>query len=189
LNPLTPLFSWRRRDADAQKLYGSIVAQARLPVFYQVLGVPDTLEGRFVVLSLSLFGVLNRLKTYGAEARALSQQLMNEFSADMETVLRELGVGDLTMPKKVRKLAASSAALLQSYEKAFAEGEGALASTITAALPLDGLSSEAAGERLAHYVTGVIQRLGYQSLSAIRAGNVEFLEFPVRDTDRTQVES
>jgi cytochrome b pre-mRNA-processing protein 3 len=176
LNPLTPLFSWRGKDTGAKKLYGAIVAQARLPVFYQAFGVPDTLEGRFIVLSLNLFAVLHRLKTYGAEARSLSQALMDEFSADMETVLRELGVDDLSIPKKVRKLASSSAALLQDYEEAFAGGEEALASRIAAALPLDGSCAEAAGERLAHYVTGVIRQLGNQSLSAIRDGKVEFPE-------------
>jgi cytochrome b pre-mRNA-processing protein 3 len=97
LNPLAPLFSWRRKDASAQKLYGAIVAQARLPVFYQSFGVPDTLQGRFVLLSLNLFAVLHRLKAEGAKAQDLAQELMDQFSADMETVLREIGVGDLSI--------------------------------------------------------------------------------------------
>jgi len=134
LNPPDPLFSWRRKDASAQKLYGAIVAQARLPVFYQSFGVPDTLEGRFVLLSLNLFAVLHRLKAGGAEAQDLAQELMDQFSADMETVLREVGVGDLSIPKKMRGLVASSAALLQSYEEAYAAGEGAVAGTIARSL-------------------------------------------------------
>jgi cytochrome b pre-mRNA-processing protein 3 len=121
LSPLTPLFSWRHKDLGAQKLYGAIVAQARLPVFYQAFGVPDTLEGRFVVLSLNLFAVLHRLKA-DREAQALAQELIDQFSADMETVLREIGVGDISIPKKVRRLAASSAGLLQSYEEALLAG-------------------------------------------------------------------
>jgi len=114
LSPLIPLFSWREKDLGAEKLYGAIVAQARLPVFYQGFGVPDTLEGRFVVLSLNLFAVLLRLKA-DAETRDLAQELMDQFTADMETVLRELGIGDLSIPKKMRGLAASCAALLQGY--------------------------------------------------------------------------
>ena len=93
------------------------MAQARLPVFYQAFGVPDTLEGRFIVLSLNLFAVLHRLKAHGAEARDLAQELMDQFSADMETVLRELGVSDLGIPKKMRRLAASITALLQATMK------------------------------------------------------------------------
>ena len=93
---------WRRKEKTAEKLYGAIVAQARLPVFYQEFGVPDTLEGRFAVLSLNLFAVLHRLKGEGAQGRALSQELADRFKDDMETVLRELGVSDLRIPKKMR---------------------------------------------------------------------------------------
>lgn len=179
MSPLTPLFSWRHKDLGAQKLYGAIVAQARLPVFYQAFGVPDTLEGRFVVLSLNLFAVLHRLKADGGEAHALAQQLIDQFSADMETVLREIGVGDISIPRK--GLAASSAGLLQSDEEAFAGGDGGLASAIAEALPLDRLVAKAAGERLAHYVKGVVRHLETESLSALRAGDVEFLEISRED--------
>jgi cytochrome b pre-mRNA-processing protein 3 len=95
------------------------VAQARLPVFYQEFGVPDTLEGRFVVLSLNLFAVLHRLKGEDAQGKALSQDLADRFKDDMETVLRELGISDLRIPKKMRGLARSSAALLRAYEEAY----------------------------------------------------------------------
>jgi cytochrome b pre-mRNA-processing protein 3 len=176
LNPLAPLFSWRHKDAGAQKLYGAIVAQARLPVFYQSFGVPDTLQGRFILLSLNLFAVLRRLKAEGTEAHDLAQKLVDQFSADMETVLREMGVGDLSIPKKVRGLAASSAALLQSYEEGFAAGEGVVAGIIAEALPLEGTLAEAAGGRLAHYLEGVVQRLEKEPLSALSAGEVRFPE-------------
>jgi cytochrome b pre-mRNA-processing protein 3 len=176
LNPPDPLFSWRRKDTSAQKLYGAIVAQARLPVFYQSFGVPDTLQGRFVLLSLNLFAVLHRLKAGGAEAHDLAQQLVDQFSADMETVLREVGVGDLSIPKRMRGLAASSAALLQSYEEGFAAGEGAVAGAIAEALPLEGTLAEAAGGRLAHYLEGVVQHLEKEPLSALSAGEVRFPE-------------
>jgi cytochrome b pre-mRNA-processing protein 3 len=176
LSPLTPLFSWRHKNLGAQKLYGAIVAQARLPVFYQDFGVPDTLEGRFVVLSLNLFAVLRRLKSGGGEAHDLGQELIDQFSADMETVLREIGVGDFSIPKKVRRLAASSAGLLQGYEEAFADGEGALAAAIAAALPPGCEGAEAVGEQLAHYLKGVVRHLDIEPLSAFRTGNVKFPE-------------
>ena len=121
---------WRRNDTIAAKLYGAIVAQARLPVFYQDLGVPDTLDGRFLMLSLHLFAVLHRLKEEGPAAAGLAQELSDRFSADMETVLREIGVGDLSIPKKVRGLAALSAALLQAFEEAVAAGDEAVAAAI-----------------------------------------------------------
>ncbi len=161
---------------SAVKLYGSIVAQARLPVFYQDFGVPDTLEGRFVLLSLHLFAVLHRLKAEGRIARDLAQDLTDRFSEDMETVLRELGVSDLKIPKKVRGLAASSAALLQAYEEAFALGDEALAAAIAASLPLEGASAGAAGGRLAPYLKGVVRHLEAEAFAGLSVGELEFPE-------------
>ena len=197
LNPLSSL--WRRDDTSAAKLYGAIVAQARLPVFYQGFGVPDTLEGRFLVLSLHLFATLHRLKaegpksegpksegpksegaksegakSEGAKALELAQDLIDRFGADMETVLREIGVGDLSIPKKVRGLAASGASLLQAYEEALAEGNEALAAAITEALPPGQEPSGAVGRRLAHYLKGVVGLLQAQDFAALSAGEMRF---------------
>ncbi len=147
---------------------------ARLPVFYQGFGVPDTLEGRFVVLSLQLFAVLHRLKAEGEAAGTLAQDLVDRFGADMETVLREIGVGDLSIPKKVRVLAASSAALLQAYEEALAEGDAALAAVVAEALPLDPKASGAVGSRLAHYLRETLRLLRTQDFARLCAGDVRF---------------
>ena len=166
---------WRSEASTTEKFYGAIVAQARLPVFYQGFGVPDTLEGRFVVLSLNLFAVLLRLKA-DAETRDLAQELMDQFTADMETVLRELGIGDLSIPKKMRGLAASCAALLQGYEKALESGDGALATTIAEALSLEGPAAEAAGRHLAYYLKGVVRRLDTEPLAGLQSGEVKFPE-------------
>ncbi len=169
LNPLAALLPWRRRRAQADDLYGAIVARARLPVFYQRLGVPDTLEGRFVVLTLHLFAVLHRLNAGGPQAPEMAQELADRFSADMDTVLRELGVSDLKVPKKVRGLAASGAALMQSYEAALTEGEGALAAAIAHALPLDAPAAKAVSGRLASYVMKMVRHLEAQPLQDLGA--------------------
>jgi cytochrome b pre-mRNA-processing protein 3 len=174
LNPLDRLAPWRRRNPDAAKLYGAIVAQARLPVFYQSLEVPDTLEGRFLTLSMHLFAVLHRLKRGGPLARDLAQDLTDRFTADMETVLREIGVGDLGIPKKMRGLAASSAALLQAYEDALPAGEAAVAAALGQALPQRQRPSEAASRRLAHYLIALVHDLAAQSVAALDAGEVRF---------------
>ena len=184
LNPLSSLSLWRRDDTSATKLYGAIVAQARLPVFYQGFGVPDTLEGRFLMLSLHLFATLHRLKAEGPKpgepkpgepkALDLAQDLIDRFGADMETVLREIGVGDLSIPKKLRGLGASGASLLQSYEEALAEGDEALAAAIAHALPLEEGASGAAGRRLAHYLRGVVGLLQAQDFAALSAGEMRF---------------
>ncbi len=169
---------WRRKEKTAEKLYGAIVAQARLPAFYQEFGVPDTLPGRFVVLSLNLFAVQHRLKAEGAQTQVLSQELADRFKDDMETVLRELGISDLRIPKTVRGLAASSAALLSAYEQAFAAHDRALAEAIARALPLEGMEAEAAGGRLAHYLRESIRRLEREPYAALAAGTLEFAQVP-----------
>jgi cytochrome b pre-mRNA-processing protein 3 len=176
LNPLNRLAPWRRRNPDAARLYGAIVAQARLPVFYQSLEVPDTLEGRFLTLSVHLFAMLHRLKREGQAARSLAQDLTDRFTSDMETVLCEIGVGDLSIPKTMRGLAASSAALLQAYEDALPAGEAAVAAALNQALPQHQRLSEAATRRLAHYLLALVHGLDAQSVAALDAGHVQFPE-------------
>jgi hypothetical protein len=126
---------WRSEASTTEKLYGAIVAQARLPVFYRSFGVPDTLQGRFTLLALHLFAVLHRLKSGGPEGSALAQDLVDRFSQDMETVLRELGVSDMRVPQSMRRLAAASKDLFQDYEAALASDESALAHAIAERQP------------------------------------------------------
>ncbi len=176
MNPFDPLIAWRRRKPDARELYGAIEAQARLPVFYQGFGVPDSLDGRFAVLAAHLFVVLQRLHTLGEDGAVVAQALADRFSDDMETVLRELGVGDMGVPKKMRKLARSSASLLQAYGEAFAMGEDSFAAALAGSLPLDGEAAEAAGRRLASYLTDAVRLLASQDLASLETGRVEFPE-------------
>jgi len=167
---------WRRKEKTAEKLYGAIVAQARLRVFYQEFGVPDSLEGRFLILSLNLFAVLHRLKREGPQAAILIQELADHFKEDMETVLRELGVSDLRIPKTMRRLATSSAALLQAYEGALRRGRGALAIAIADASPLEGDLARAVGARLAHYLEESVQCLEREPYAVLCGGTLRFPE-------------
>ncbi len=175
LKPLAALLPWHRKEPQADQLYGAIVARARLPIFYQGFGVPDSLEGRYVMLSLHLFAVLHRLKQAGTkEAARMAQDLSDSFSADMETVLRELGVGDLAVPKKMRALIASGAGQFESYKRALSAGEGALQEAIASALPGETADAKAASRELAHYLLKVVQRLEDKPVGGLCAGKVSF---------------
>jgi cytochrome b pre-mRNA-processing protein 3 len=176
LNPLDRLRQWRSGASNSEKLYGAIVAQARLPIFYRSLGVPDTLEGRFTLLSLHLFVVLHRLKAEGAEGAGIVQGLVDRFSQDMETVLRELGVSDIRIPKRMRGLAASSMSLLQSYEGAFAKGQSALAEAIEATLPDGTANRELSSRALASYLWASAVALEQQTFASLNEGAIEFPE-------------
>lgn len=85
-------------------LYSAIVAQSRQPVFYAEWGVPDTLTGRFDMISLHMALVLRRLQTQGATCRDFSQALFDLFFKDMDRSLREMGVGDISVPKRIAKM-------------------------------------------------------------------------------------
>jgi cytochrome b pre-mRNA-processing protein 3 len=176
LTPLARLLRSRLTPSNTDKIYGAIVAQARLPVFYRIFGVPDTIDGRFVVLSLHLFTLLNRLQAEGPQTWGPAQALMNQFKTDMETVLREVGIGDLAIPKRVRALASSSHALLEAYAAALAAGKPALAAAIAESLPLEAEAARAASEPLASYVWASVDTLRRQPLTSLLAGEFHFQE-------------
>ena len=105
-----------------ERLYGGIVAQSRHPYFYAVLSVPDTPEGRFEMLVLHTVLVCHRLKGGSEAERAMSQDVFDAFLADMDAAMREMGVGDLTVPKRMKKIGVQPSFLmnhLRLYGAAF----------------------------------------------------------------------
>lgn len=91
-------------ETITQRLYAQIVAQARQRAFYSDFGVPDSLDGRFNMIVLHNFLLFNRLQSSNAAAQALSQEVFDLFRLDMDHCLRELGVGDTTVPKRMKKM-------------------------------------------------------------------------------------
>jgi cytochrome b pre-mRNA-processing protein 3 len=87
-----------------QRLYAAVVAQARAPALYARLGAPDTPDGRFEVYTLHVLLVLERLKGQGARAAVVSQACFDAYLSGLDHGLRELGVGDLSVGKTMRKL-------------------------------------------------------------------------------------
>src|SRR4051812_46321929 len=135
--------------ATIEAIYGMIVAQAREPAFYAAFGVPDTVDGRFDMLLLHLWMVLRRLLRSG-DGGELSQMLFDHFCADMDGNLREMGVGDLTVPKRMQKFGEAFYGRSMAYDTALAAGAAALAE----ALCKNVLNSRDAAQarRLARYV-------------------------------------
>jgi cytochrome b pre-mRNA-processing protein 3 len=121
----------RREAAIAHSLYGAIVTQAREPVFYRDFGVADTVDGRFDMIVLHAFLVFEKLKSLGPKGAALAQDVVDLFFLDMDRSLREMGVGDLAVPKRVRTMAESFAGRSTAYHDAVAKGDrGAFAVAI-----------------------------------------------------------
>jgi cytochrome b pre-mRNA-processing protein 3 len=111
---LAKLFTRAKPDPSAA-LYAAIVAAARQPRFYAECGVPDTMDGRFDILVLHMFLVLDRLHAEGPSAADFTQKLTDRFFAELDAALREVGVGDLTVGKKVRKMAEAFYGRVSAY--------------------------------------------------------------------------
>jgi cytochrome b pre-mRNA-processing protein 3 len=123
------LAAWFRRsprEADARRLYAGLVEQARAPAFYDQLGVPDSLDGRYEMLALHMALTLRRLKREGAATAALAQALFDQMFADMDRSLREIGVGDLSVGKRVKEMARGLYGRIAAYEAGIAGSDPAL---------------------------------------------------------------
>ena len=117
---LDRFFRPRVTQAMGQKLYVGVVAQARTPELYEGYGVPDTVEGRFELYTVHVFLLLDRLRAHGSRASETSQSLFDTYLSALDDALREMGVGDLSVGKKMRKLGEAFYGRVKSYESAFA---------------------------------------------------------------------
>jgi cytochrome b pre-mRNA-processing protein 3 len=129
--PLKAILAGPGRDVrdSAAMLYARAVEQARRPEFYSGLGVPDTLDGRFEMIALHVFLLLHRLKQSG-EAAALAQALFDVMFQDMDQNLREIGVGDLSVGKRVKTMAKALYGRCAAYEAGLVEGDASLAAAL-----------------------------------------------------------
>ncbi len=114
-----PLFRRTPRPDTISILYGMIVAQARLPCFYRDYAVADTVNGRFDLIVLHLALVLDRLAQDSA-LQSLGQGVFDRFCQDMDHNLREMGIGDLKVPKEMRRMGEAFYGRAQAYREALA---------------------------------------------------------------------
>jgi cytochrome b pre-mRNA-processing protein 3 len=134
---------WRKllggKPDQGESLYASLVEAARAEHFYRDMGVPDTVDGRFDMIVVHMFLMLNALKGDAAGLDTLRQSLTDAFFKDMDRSLREMGVGDLSVGKKVRKMAEAFYGRIAAYADGLKSGENgfseALARNIFADAP------------------------------------------------------
>ncbi len=160
-------------------LYDQIVAAARQPALYADWGVPDTPLGRYEMISLHLFLVLHRLRGETGTLREIAQELTDRFFADLDHSIRELGVGDLSVPKRMRKLARMFYGRVASYAEAVEAGDEAM---LAAALARNVRPDEATWPQaaaLSRYVLAAHRDLAGQGLPELAAGRIVF---PVAQT-------
>lgn len=156
------------------ELYGQIVAAARQPVLYSDWNVPDTPLGRFEMISLTLFLTMRRLRGEDGAAREIVQELVDTFFQEVEYSVRELGVGDVGVPKRMKKLARMFYGRVESYGTALDTGdEAALAAALTRNMRPT-VSGWPEAEHLARYAAVVADHLAGQPVAAIVGGTVDF---------------
>jgi cytochrome b pre-mRNA-processing protein 3 len=169
------LRSLKRRaefQRKAGEIYGAIVTQARQPAFYARLGIPDTPTGRYEMVVVHLFLVLERLRGGGGDAGALAQVLVDAFVADMDDSLRELGTGDVGVPRRVKRAAAGFYERSKDYRTGLAHGGEMLAQALARHLTADAGDTRASA--LAVYVRAAAASLAAQSVEALTQGRLSF---------------
>jgi len=117
---LSRLFSPRPAVIAGRRLYDSAAAQARQPAFYATMGAPDSVEGRFELYTLHVALLLRRLKGQGPQAAETAQGVFDAYVKALDHALREMGVGDLSVGKKMRRLGEAFYGRVKNYDEAFA---------------------------------------------------------------------
>lgn len=161
-----------------QALYRTAAAQARNPAFYADAHAPDTVEGRFELYMVHVILLAMRLRGHGARAAETSQVMFDAFLRGLDDAMREMGVGDLSVGKKMRKLGEAFYGRAKRYSAAI-DDPAQLRALVRRTLYADveGASAEAGSAAVAAYVRRAHDGLASQPLEALLDGEARFPEF------------
>lgn len=173
---LSKLFARHRRERVAAELYVKLVEQARSPAFYTACGVPDTLDGRFEALALHAFLVLHRLKREAPPAPGFAQALFDHMVSDMDLSLREIGVTDFSIGKKVKAMGRGFYGRVVAYDRGVAAADDPEALESALRRNLYGTVEPRPGQvrAIAAYLRREVAGLAAQPVAAVLAGEVRF---------------
>jgi cytochrome b pre-mRNA-processing protein 3 len=160
--------------ATIDALYGMIVAQARSPSFYRDYGVPDTVSGRLDMIVLHLVLVLRQLSKASGVITPAGQQVFDRFCQDIDDNFREMGVGDLAVPKAMRSVAETFYGRAKVYENALADADcGALVAAISRNV-FGATEPPSGAHRLAAYMREAVHRLSRLANDALIRAELDF---------------
>jgi cytochrome b pre-mRNA-processing protein 3 len=170
----------RRHERLGYELYGAAVAAARQPVFYSDLRVPDTLDGRFDLVGLHVFLVIRRLTALPPPGPDVAQAVFDAMFSDMDFNLREMGVSDLVVGRRVKAMWEALHGRSAAYEAAMGQepAESALAEALArnvwrGAAPGAEMPGDAA-RRLARLVLRHAATLEAMPAEALLGGGLRF---------------
>jgi cytochrome b pre-mRNA-processing protein 3 len=173
LEGVNMVFRLFRRSTNPQligRLSGEIVAAARDPVLFTEYGIEDSLEGRFEVVTLHAVLVLRRLNRMAPPAPEIAQDLTDAIFRSFEIALREMGVGDISVPKQMNTIAEAFFGRAGAYDRALRGG----APGLNEALARNVYDGRKNPDRLARYVDTANEALAKVSLDAFILGPVPF---------------
>ena len=173
---MLPRFRAKLKPATAaQRLYDGIVCRSRQPIFYTGFAVPDTLDGRFDLLCLHAFAVMEALKGAGPTAEKIGTELASLIFAGFDDALRQLGVSDMGMGRRIKAMADAFYGRLKVYGAAADESE--LAAALLRNLYRGDEKRERETAALAHYIFALRQTLRDQS-GLLLEGRADFGPLP-----------
>jgi cytochrome b pre-mRNA-processing protein 3 len=165
-----------RHDRAGFTLYGAAVAAAREDYFYTALGVPDSLDGRFDMVGLHAALLIHRLRERPEPGPALAQAVFDAMFSDMDRNLREMGVSDLAVGKRVRAMWEAFHGRAQAYGAAIAANDSAaLATAIGRNVWRGEPAASGATETLARIALAQSAHLAARRLADFVAGEIRFL--------------
>jgi len=168
------LFGRRKKWGEkAHDLYEALVAQARSETFYLSGGVADTIDGRFDLVVLHAFLVMRRLSGQGEAAAELSQALFDLMFDDFDQSLREMGVSDMGISPKIKKMAKAFYGRVSAYDGSFADRD-ALAAALGRNLYRGNPPAPPVMAAMVDYVWSQGEFLAGQSLDDLMKGRVRF---------------
>jgi cytochrome b pre-mRNA-processing protein 3 len=167
-------FRRSRRPANIDALYGMIVAQSRSEAFYRGYGVPDTVDGRLDMIVLHLVLLLRQMTTAHGSMPPLGQHLFDRFCRDIDDNFREMGVGDLTVPKKMQEVAGAFYGRAKAYERVLDSEDGTALEKVVARNVFGVPEPPVGARRLAAYMREVSRRLAAQDTAALARAEIDF---------------
>ena len=168
------LMRYGRHERIGFELYNMAVAAARKPMFYEELGVPDTLDGRFDLVGVHVALLIRTLRRLPAPGPALAQAVFDAMFSDMDIILRELGVSDLAVGKRVRAMWEAFHGRASAYEAALDAADTAALAEALARNVWRGEAPPGAAARLADIVVARDAALRAQPLADLQAGRASF---------------
>jgi len=158
----------------AELAYCRIVEQARQTGFFSDIGVPDTIDGRFELICLHAFLFLHRLKGEPPPAPQFGQRFVDAMFADFDRSLREMGTGDLSVGRQVKRMVQAFYGRIEAYEQGLSGGDAALKPALARNLFGTVTAAEPALDAMAGFVHREARRLRDEPTARLLAGEVSF---------------